>query len=133
MTRTLFISLPVRDLAASTAFYQAIGFTPNPALSNADGTAMVWNEAVQVMLVTLAKWRTFTQRPLPPAGSAGLMLSLSLESRAAVNAMNEAAAAHGGQADVNPQEDLGFMLTRDFADPDGHLWAALWMDPAASG
>ena len=29
MTRTLFISLPVRDLAASTAFYQAIGFTPN--------------------------------------------------------------------------------------------------------
>lgn len=133
MTRTLFISLPVRDLATSAAFYQAIGFTPNPALSNADGAAMVWNEAVQVMLVTLAKWRTFTQRTLPPAGSAGLMLSLSLDSRAAVNAMNEAAAAHGGQADVNPMEDLGFMLTRDFADPDGHLWAALWMDPAASG
>lgn len=133
MTRTLFISLPVRDLAASTAFYQAIGFTPNPQLSNADGAAMVWNEAVQVMLVTLAKWRTFTQRPLPPAGSAGLMLSLSLESRAAVDAMNEAAAAHGGQGDVNPMEDLGFMVTRDFADPDGHLWAALWMDPQAGG
>ncbi len=133
MTRTLFISLPVRDLATATAFYQAIGFTPNPALSNEDGAAMVWNEAVQVMLVTMAKWRSFTQRPLPPAGSAGLMLSLSLESRAAVDAMNEAAAAHGGQADVNPMEDLGFMLTRDFADPDGHLWAALWMDPQAGG
>ena len=88
-------------------------------------------DAIQVMLVTHAKWRTFTQRPFPPAGSCGLMLSLALESRAAVDAMNEAAAAHGGQADVNPMEDHGFMYTRDLADPDGHLWAALWMDPAA--
>lgn len=94
------------------------------------GSAMVWSEAIHVMLVTHAKWRTFTQRPFPPAGSCGMMLSLALESRAAVDAMNEAAAAHGGQADVNPMEDHGFMYTRDLADPDGHMWAALWMDPA---
>ncbi|MEK8046304.1 VOC family protein [Ideonella margarita] len=131
MTKTLFISLPVSDLAVSTAFYQALGFTLNPAFSSADGSAMVWNEAVQVMLVTHAKWRTFTQRPFPPTGSCGMMLSLALESRAEVDAMNEAAAAHGGQADVNPMEDHGFMVTRDLADPDGHMWAALWMDPAA--
>jgi predicted lactoylglutathione lyase len=92
---------------------------------------MVWSEAIHVMLLTHAKWRTFTQRPFPPAGSAGLMLSLTLDSRAAVDAMNVAAAAHGGQADVNPVDDLGFMYTRDLADPDGHLWAAIWMDPAA--
>jgi predicted lactoylglutathione lyase len=92
---------------------------------------MVWSEAIYVMLVTHAKWRTFTQRPLPAAGTAGSMLSLALESRDAVDAMNAAAAANGGQADVNPPEDLGFMYTRDLADPDGHVWAALWMDPAA--
>lgn len=23
------------------------------------------------------------------------------------------------------------MYTRDLADPDGHMWAMLWMDPAA--
>jgi predicted lactoylglutathione lyase len=45
--------------------------------------------------------------------------------------LNEAAAAHGGQADVNPMENNGFMYTRDLADPDGHMWAALWMDPEA--
>lgn len=60
------------------------------------------------------------------------MLSLTLNSRAAVDTMNVAAAAHGGQADVNPVDDLGFMYTRDLADPDGHLWAALWMEPAAT-
>jgi len=131
MTKSLFISLPVTHLGASTAFYQALGFTRNPKFSSEDGCAMVWSETVQVMLVTHAKWRSFTQRPLPPAGSCGMMLSLALESRAAVDAMNEAAAAHGGQADVNPMEDHGFMYTRDLADPDGHMWSALWMDPAA--
>ena len=59
------------------------------------------------------------------------MLSLALPSRDAVDAMNRAAATHGGQADANPAEDPGFMYTRDIADPDGHLWAAFWMDPAA--
>lgn len=79
--------------------------------------------------VTLAP-PTFTDRPLPPAGTSGLMLSLSMPSRDAVDAMSLAAATHGGQADVNPVQDLGFMYARDLADPDGHLWGPFWMDPA---
>lgn len=131
MTKMIFISLPVADLRASTTFYKALGFDQNLQFSDDTAACMVWSEAIQVMLLTHAKWRSFTQRPFPPAGSAGLMLSLTLDSRAAVDAMNVAAAAHGGQADVNPVDDLGFMYTRDLADPDGHLWAAIWMDPAA--
>jgi uncharacterized protein len=131
MTKSIFISLPVSDLAASTAFYKALGFEPNAQFSDDAAACMAWSESIQVMLVTHAKWRTFTQRPFPPAGTSGLMLSLALDSRGAVDAMNAAAAAHGGQPDANPAEDHGFMYTRDLADPDGHLWAALWMDPAA--
>jgi predicted lactoylglutathione lyase len=131
MTKTIFISLPVTDLKASIAFYKALGFEQNLQFSDDTAAGMVWSEAIQVMLLTHAKWRTFTQRPFPPAGTSALMLSLALGSRDAVDAMNRAAAAHGGQADVNPVEDMGFMYTRDLADPDGHLWAALWMDPAA--
>jgi predicted lactoylglutathione lyase len=131
MTKKIFISLPIRDLAASTAFYKALGFELNPAFSNDDGACMVWSEAIYVMLVTHAKWRTFTPRPLPAAGTAGHMLSLALDKREDVDALNVAAAAHGGTADVNPAEDHGFMYTRDLADPDGHMWAALWMDPGS--
>ena len=40
------------------------------------------------------------------------------------------AAAHGGTADINPPEEHGFMYGRDMADPDGHIWGAMWMDPA---
>jgi len=133
MTKTIFISLPVADLAASTAFYEALGFEQNTQLSDDTGACMRWSEAIQVMLITHAKWRTFTQRPFPPAGTSGHMLSLALESREAVDAMQRAAADHGGVADVNPPDDFGSMYSRDLADPDGHLWATLWMDRKRQG
>ncbi|MEO5670467.1 MAG: VOC family protein, partial [Ramlibacter sp.] len=102
MSKTIFISLPVSDLAASTAFYKALGFERNATMSDNTGACMVWSEAIQVMLISHAKWRTFTQRPFPAAGTAGHMLSLSIDSREAVDAMQSAAAATGGTADANP-------------------------------
>lgn len=131
MSKMIFVSLPVTDLQTSIAFYQALGFAQNAAFSDDSSVCMVWSEAIHVMLLTHAKWRTFTERPLPPAGTSASMLALALESRNAVDAMNRAAAAHGGRADVNPVQDLGFMYSRDLADPDGHLWGPFWMDPAA--
>jgi len=132
MAKMIFVSLPVTDLPASIAFYKALGFQQNPQFSDASAACMVWSEAIYAMLLTHAKWKTFTERPLPPPGSSGVMLSLSMDNRDAVDAMNRAAAAHGGQADVNPVQELGFMYSRDLADPDGHLWGAFWMDPAAN-
>ncbi len=131
MTRMIFVSLPVTHLQASVNFYKALGFQQNPQFSDDASACMVWSETIYAMLMTHAKWRTFTDRPLPPAGSVGVMLSLSLDSRDAVDGMNVTAAAHGGQADVNPVQDLGFMYGRDLSDPDGHLWGPFWMDPAA--
>jgi len=132
MTKMIFVSLPVTDLQTSITFYKALGFQQNPQFSDATAACMVWSEAIYAMLLTHAKWRTFTERPLPPSGTSGVMLSLAMDSRDAVDAMNRAAAAHGGQADVNPVQELGFMYSRDLADPDCHLWGAFWMDPAAA-
>jgi uncharacterized protein len=127
----IFASLPVTDLQASIAFYKALGFQQNLQFSDDTAACMVWSEAIYAMLLTHAKWRTFTERPLPPPGASGVMLSLSMDSRDAVDTMNHAAAAHGGQVDVNPAQDVGFMYSRDLADPDGNLWGVFWMDPAA--
>ena len=132
MTKKIFISLPVRDVAASIAFYEALGFQRNRAFGDdPSGACMAWSEAIQVMLMSHDKWRMLTQRPMPAAGSAGHMLSLALDSREAVDAMNRAAAAHGGRADANPPEDMGTMYSRDIADPDGHLWGPFWMDESS--
>ena len=92
---------------------------------------MVLSDTISVMLLTHAEWRTFTSRPIPPATSSEVMLAVSCDSRAAVDAMNEAAAANGGTADINPVQDLGFMYNRSLSDPDGHVWEAMWMNMAA--
>jgi uncharacterized protein len=131
MNPMIFVNLPVADLHVSTAFYKALGFRLNPQFSDDTAVCMVWSETIHAMLLTHAKWRTFTDRPLPASGTCGVMLALALDSRTAVDTMNQAAAAHGGQADANPVQDLGFLYGRDLADPDGHLWGPFWMDPAA--
>ena len=131
MARMIFVNLPVTDLPASMAFYEALGFTNNPQFTDETAACMVWSEAINVMLLTHDKWRTFTSRPIPPRTSSEVLLALSLDSREAVDAMNDAAAAHGGTADINPTQDLGFMYNRNLADPDGHVWEAFWMDMSA--
>ena len=131
MAKMIFVNLPVVDLPASMAFYSALGFVNNPQFTDETAACMVWSEAIHVMLLTHAKWRSFTSRPIPPSGQSEVMLAVSCEDRPAVDRMNTQAAAHGGQADANPVQDLGFMYNRCLADPDGHLWEAFWMDPAA--
>ena len=131
MPRTITISLPVADLNASKKFYAALGFTINPQFTGDSSANLVWSEAISVMLLTHERWRTFTTRPIAAKGSNEVGFNVSCESREEVDAMNAAAGANGGVADINPVEDHGYMYGRDFADPDGHVWGAVWMDASA--
>src|SRR5215475_7857861 len=131
MSKMIFVNLPVRDLPRAKTFYEAIGFKNNPQFTDETAACMVWSEAINFMLLTHSKWRTFTSRPIPPKNSSEVMLALSCDSRDAVDAMSRAAAANGGIADINPIEDHGAMYTRDLADPDGHALGAMWMDMSA--
>lgn len=131
-TRMIFVNLPVTDLNTSMAFYEALGFSNNPQFTDETAACMVWSEAINVMLLTHDKWRSFTNRPIPPSTSSEVMLAISCDSRDAVNKMNEAATAAGGTADINPRQDYGWMYNRNLADPDGHVWEAMWMDMDAA-
>lgn len=128
MVRTITISLPVTDVEASRAFYVALGFTHNTAFPDPEAAHMIWSEAISVMLLSHDKWRTFTNRPIPPPTSSEMALNVTCESREMVDAMNDTAGRHGGIADVNPVQDHPFMYGRDFTDPDGHVWGAMWVD-----
>lgn len=83
------------------------------------------------MLLTQAKWSTFTTRQIPPSTMSEVALNVSCDSREDVDAMNKAASEHGGRPDIIPVQDHGFMYGRDFADPDGHVWGAVWMEMSA--
>ena len=133
MDRTIFVNLPVADLASSTAFYEGIGFVKNDKFSNELASGMIWTDTIHVMLLTHEFWKSFTDKQIPYASKvAQVLLCLGLESRAAVDAMVERAAAiPGGRADPTPTQDMGFMYGRSFEDPDGHIWEISWMDPEA--
>jgi predicted lactoylglutathione lyase len=132
MSRMIFVNLPVEDLARARTFYESLGFVNNPQFTDETAACMVWSDAIFVMILTHAKWATFTNRPIPDSGSSEVMLCLACESRDEVHALVEAGARAGGAADVNPVGEYGFMISRTVADPDGHVWEMMWMDPAVA-
>ena len=132
MGRMIFVNLPVKDLPHAKRFYEAVGFTNEPRFTDDTAAAMQWSDTIVVMLLTHEKWKTFTSRPIPAADASEVMLCVSCDSRDDVNHLVEQAAAFGGTADVNPSQDHGFMMSRTFADPGGHVWEPMWMDPAVA-
>lgn len=131
MAKAVFINLPISNLKVSMVFYSALGFKNKPEFTDDNAACMVWSESIYVMLHSHGSWRRFTSRPIPPSTSSEVMLALSVDSTQEVDTMNEIAQANGGHADINPKQDLDFMYSRAFTDPDGHIWEPFWMDPAA--
>lgn len=130
MTKMIFVNLPVADLDAAKAFYAKLGFVNEPKFTDETAAAMQWSDEIVVMLLTHAKWKTFTTRPIPDKTSSEVMLAISLESKVEVDRITDAAGANGGTADTNPRQDYGLMYGRSFLDLDGHIWETVWMDPA---
>ena len=132
MPKMIFVNLPVKDLAAAIRFYKAIGCEQNLQFSNDQAAMMVWSEAISFMLLTHDYFATFTSKRIADAHETSeVLLALSRDSREEVDSITQAAAANGGKADVRPPQDMGFMYSRAFQDPDGHVFEPVWMDMAA--
>lgn len=132
MTKRIFVNLPVGNVAAATAFYEALGFEKDPTFSNAQASAMRWSDTIFVMLLDHALYATFTDKAImDPRTQSGALLALSFEDRGAVDAVTQAAVAAGGR-ELHEPEDHGFMYSRAFEDLDGHGWGPFCMDSAAA-
>lgn len=133
MPKMIFVNLPVRDLAAATRFYEALGFEKNPQFSNETASSMVWSDTIHFMLLTHDFYKTFTSKPLADAHQTSAALyALSFDSREAVDAITEAAGRAGGRIDLRDKQDYGFMYSRAFADLDGNVFEPVWMDMSAA-
>jgi predicted lactoylglutathione lyase len=132
MSKMIFVNLPVRDLAASTTFYVALGGTVNPQFSGERSSSLMFSDAIGVMLLTHDHYRDFTKRPIGDARrDSQALFALSVDNRDAVDATLTRVVAAGGRADPNPVQDHGFMYNRSIEDPDGYVWEIMWMDAAA--
>jgi uncharacterized protein len=133
MSKTIFVNLPVRNLAASTAFYEALGATMNPQFSGPNSSSMVFSDAIGVMLLTHEHYGQFTKRPIGDARrESQALLALTVESKETVNETVTRATAAGGRSDPNPAQDHGFMFGRSVEDPDGNVWEIIWMNMSAA-
>jgi predicted lactoylglutathione lyase len=130
MSTKMFVNLPVSDLKKTMAFYKALGFSFNPQFTDETAACMVISEHNYAMLLTHAKWKQFSSKPIPDAHkTTGVLIALALDSKKAVDAIVEKAVKAGGK-EPRPKQDYAFMLQRTFEDLDGHTWEPFFMDPA---
>ena len=132
MHQQIFVNLPVTDLPRSRAFFEALGMSINPQFSNEQGACVVLGENLYAMLLVKAFFKGFTGKPIADATQATeVIVCLSCESRAEVDAVVAKALKAGGTAPRAPQ-DHGFMYGHGFEDLDGHIWELSHMDLSAA-
>jgi len=129
--RTILPNLPVADVAASRAFYEALGFGVNEAFSDERTACVVVDEHIMVMLLEEATFRSFLQNEIAPRDTTETMLALSCDSADEVRDLAGRARA-AGAGSWNAPQDHGFMYGESFRDLDGHVWELMWMDAAAA-
>ncbi|MBW8362993.1 MAG: VOC family protein [Rhizobium sp.] len=130
MSTQIFVNLPVADLRRSIAFFTRLGFSFNEQFTDDTATCMVIGDNIFVMLLVRERFQSFTPRPVCDAMQhTEVLVCLSRDSRAAVDAMVCAAVAAGGSTYNEPQ-DHGFMYGHGFQDPDGHIWELVHMQSA---
>jgi uncharacterized protein len=131
MHKQIFVNLPVKDLPRSIPFFQALGFELNPQFTNELAACLVIGDNIHAMLLTEPFFQGFISKPIADArASTEVLVCLSCESRAEVDAVVAKALAAGGTA-PRPPVDHGFMYSHGFEDLDGHIWELVHMDPAA--
>src|SRR5688500_19091080 len=131
MATKIFVNLPVKDLNRSMEFFTRLGFKNNPQFTDHTATCMIVSDDIFVMLLTEAKFKTFTPKAICDATkNTEVLVCLSCASRDAVEEMVRKAVAAGGSMYAE-SKDYGFMYQHGFQDPDGHLWELVYMNPEA--
>lgn len=132
MSTKIFVNLPVKDLDKSMEFFRKLGFDFNPQFTDETAACMIVSENIFVMLLTEAKFKTFTPKAICDATkSTEVLVCLSRESQGRVDELVRKAVAAGGTTYKEP-EDHGFMYGHGFQDLDGHIWELIYMEPSAT-
>ena len=133
MTATsIFVNFPTVDLERSKAFYEALGFSINPAFTDDNAACVVLDDNIYFMVLTREYLGTFTDKQIIDTKThAQMSIALSRESREEVDEVLAKGLAAGG-TEPREAQDYGFMYSRDLEDPDGNILGFLFMEPAAA-
>ena len=132
MAAELWLNLPVSNVAASRVFFSKLGFRLAKRGEHDGLASLLFGEPPFVVnLFPRDTFAGFVRGPVAdPTGAAEILLSLHAETRADVDNLTELARDAGAAILEEPAERDGWMYGSMFADPDGHRWNVLWMEPA---
>lgn len=132
MPNSIFVNLPVADLAVAKDFYTALGFRLNEQFSDDSTASFEVSDAVVVMVMTRERFTEFTKQSATadPGTAREVINALGVENREEVDRIADAGLAAGGSPGGDIQE-MDFMYGRSVDDPDGHRWEFVWMDASA--
>ena len=84
------------------------------------------------MLVTERFFQSFSDKSIADTSrEMEVQNAVSASSREEVDELVEKAIAAGAPSAQPGVDEGGYMYSRRFQDPDGHLWDFVWMDPSA--
>jgi len=127
MHKNIFVNLPCKNLPASKAFFEALGYSFNPQFTNDQGASLILGDNLYAMLLAEDFAKTFTAKALGNAHEVTTgWVCLSCESRDEVDDLVAKARAAGAKIPSEPQ-DYGFMYGHGFEDLDGHHWELVHM------
>jgi uncharacterized protein len=129
MHKQIYVNLAVDSIPKSRAFFESLGPRFSPQFSNDSGACLVLGDNIFAMLLTHEFFGGFTAKRIVDARQGTeMLLCLSCESRAELDAMVASALAAGGTA-PRPPLDHGFMYAHGFEDLDGHIWGLVHKNP----
>lgn len=133
---SIYLNLPVQDVAAARAFWTEVGVRISEDYSDEDAVSLSLSDHVTVMLLAKDFYAGFLGgRPVADTQAvSGAIVALDAAAQENVDAFVDAAVAAGATEvpapDPNPGQemvDAGLMYGRTFRDLDGHQWEILWM------
>ncbi len=118
----LFIKLPVRDLSAARAFYEALGFRIEEHSSDEETASVVLDDDVALVLHARDRFGGLVPGEAgDPSRGPTAVHCLTVDSRKEVDDLVARALRAGGRPGLPAREDSRY--TNGFSDPDGNAWA----------
>lgn len=119
--QSITVTLPVRNLRISLAFFAELGFTAQPELSGPDSACLVIGENVRILLLAEEIFQDRVNGDLSHAGCTGkVMISVPADSDRQVDEIVTRAIVAGGRP--WPVADDRHDYSGSFQDPDGNIW-----------
>ena len=124
--RLSIVTLGVADVAASTAFYQHLGWQPSEANSNDAITFFQAGGLIFALYGRAALAKDIGVEADDSGTFFGITLAFNTRNRAEVDSVLKEAEAAGATI-VKSAEDASWGgYSGYFRDPDGHLWEIAW-------